>query len=115
MWIRLVDLAAALRMRRYASPVDLVVEVTDEQLPGNSGRWRLRSDGLAGPAATCERTTAPAQLALDIASLGAAYLGGTKLGSMAAAGLATELEPGAILALSAALAWDPLPWAPMMF
>jgi hypothetical protein len=49
------------------------------------------------------------------AGAGAAYLGGTRLGPLAGAGLVAELRPGALASLSAALSWDPAPWCPMMF
>ena len=50
-----------------------------------------------------------------MAALGAAYLGGTRLGVLAAAGLVTEQRDGALNALSAALTWDPAPWCPVIF
>ena len=119
LWIRLVDVPRALAQRRYARPVDLVIEVTDELCPQNQGRWRLTAASVATPgagfAATCERTTAPADLALPVRALGAVYLGGTRLGPLAAAGLVTEATPGSVAALSAAAFWDPAPWCPMIF
>ena len=42
LWVRIIDLPAALTRRAYAGPVDVVLEVTDELLPANAGRWRLR-------------------------------------------------------------------------
>jgi len=54
-------------------------------------------------------------VALDVTELGAAYLGGTRLGALAAAGLVAELRPGAVRQLSAAMSWDPAPWCPMIF
>jgi predicted acetyltransferase len=122
LWVRLVDVPRALAQRRYASPVEVVIEVTDELCAWNQGRWRLTAGNApeaGGPApgiaATCERTTDPADVALPVRALGAAYLGGTRLGPMAAAGLVAELRPGTLAPLSAALAWDPAPWCPMMF
>ena len=50
-----------------------------------------------------------------MATLGAVYLGGTRLGPLARAGLATAVRPGALAALSAALSWDPAPWCPLIF
>ena len=47
--------------------------------------------------------------------LGAAYLGGTRLGTLAGSGLVAELRPRATRQLSAALAWDPAPWCPTVF
>jgi predicted acetyltransferase len=119
-WVRIVGLPAALTGRAYSCPVDVVLEVSDELLPGNAGRWQLRA---AGPrqakrppgAVTCERTSEPADVALDIRELGAAYLGGTRLGTLAAAGLVTELRPGTLAPLSAAMSWDPSPWCPVIF
>jgi predicted acetyltransferase len=121
LWVRLTDLPRALSQRRYAAPADLVVEVTDALLPQNQGSWRLStsagpgSDGVPGFAASCEATTAAADIALDVSSLGAAYLGGTRLGALAAAGLVTEHRPGTVAALSAAMSWDPAPWCPVIF
>ncbi len=57
----------------------------------------------------------PADLALDITQLGATYLGGTRIGALAEAGLVTELRPGAVRRLSAAMTWDPAPWCPTVF
>jgi predicted acetyltransferase len=118
LWIRLVDVGKALSQRRYACPVDLVIEVGDELCPQNQGRWRLTAATTSAPAGfsgTCERTTAPADLVLPVRALGAAYLGGTRLGPLAAAGLVTEVTPGSVAALSAAMSWDPAPWCPMIF
>jgi len=122
LWIRLVSVPDALTQRRYSCAVDVVIEVADDLLPENAGRWRLRAPGpedAAGPAAsqraTCERTSAAADVMLPVQSLGAAYLGGTRLGALAGAGLAEQARPGALAALSAAMSWDPAPWCPTGF
>jgi hypothetical protein len=52
---------------------------------------------------------------LDVTELGAAYLGGTRLGALAEAGLVTERRPGAVRQLSAAMSWDLAPWCPVGF
>jgi predicted acetyltransferase len=126
-WVRLTDVPKALGLRRYSCPVDVVIEVTDALLPGNSGRWRLvagggtaaRSgggpDGGVGFAGQCSADDSEADLTLDVAALGAAYLGGTRLGELAGAGLVTEHRAGALAGLSAALSWDPAPWCPLIF
>ncbi len=111
-WVRIIDLPGALSRRAYSGSVDVVLEVTDELLAGNAGRWRLRADGAD---VSCARTDRPADLALDVRELGAAYLGGTRLGTLAAAGLVTELRPGTVNRLSAAMTWDPAPWCPQIF
>ncbi|HET6215316.1 MAG TPA: GNAT family N-acetyltransferase [Micromonosporaceae bacterium] len=107
LWVRIVDLPAALSARRYAAPVDVVIEVADGILAGNAGTWRLRAD--ASGAGECTRTDAPAELACDVSVLGAAYLGGTSIGALAVAGRVRELRPGAVAAASAAFGWHRAP------
>jgi len=118
LWVRITDVPGALAGRRYSSPVDAVIEVRDELLPGNAGRWRLAtsgSGGLDGYAASCEPSGSAADVELEVTALGAAYLGGTGLGGLAGAGLVTERRPGAVRQLAAALAWEPAPWCPVDF
>lgn len=106
LWIRIVDLPAALAARRYAAEVDVVLDVTDAHLAANTGRWRL----TGGPdGATCVPATDPADLACTSVELGAAYLGGTTLASLAAAGRVRELTPGALNAASRAWGWHRMP------
>ncbi|WP_203831048.1 GNAT family N-acetyltransferase [Actinoplanes palleronii] len=89
LFVRLVDLPAALAARRYLTAVDVVLEVDDPILPANAGRWRL----TGGPdGATCVRTGDPADLACPVTDLGAAYLGGTSLATLAAAGRVHQLS-----------------------
>jgi predicted acetyltransferase len=116
LWVRLIDVPEALCRRRYATAVDMVLEVTDPLLPANHGRWRLTAPGRddsVKPA--CEPTNASADIALPVSVLGAAYLGGARLSGLAQAGQITEHRPGAAAALTAAMAWDPAPWCPTMF
>ena len=112
LWVRVVDADRALAARSYSAPLDLVLELDDADCPWNAGRHRLASDGET---ATCEPTTAPADLALGAEALGAAYLGGTRLESLAGAGRVRELRPGALR--RAALAFRGLaePWCPEIF
>lgn len=105
-WLRLLDLPAALQARSYQAPVDAVLEVSDALVTSNAGRWQLRGRGSN---VEVTRTEAPADVAIDVADLAAAYLGGTTLGALAAAGRATELVPGTLLPLSAAFGWPLAP------
>lgn len=114
LWIRVVDLPAALVARRYSTPFDIVFEVTDELLPANTGRWRLRA-GTDGTAECSPAGTAAADLACDIADIGAAYLGGTALGPLALAGRVRELRPGALATAAAAFTWHTPPTAIEIF
>ena len=71
LWVRLIDLPAALMARAYAAAVDVVIEVSDELLPANDGRWRLQAGGPSdGGKPSCERTTAEPDVALPVAALG---------------------------------------------
>jgi predicted acetyltransferase len=114
LWVRIIDLPTALARRAYACPVDVVLEITDKLLPGNAGRWRLTADGPGG-GVSCGPTSDPADVTLNVRELGAVYLGGTRLGALAAAGLVGEHRQGTIRQLSAALTWDPAPWCPLVF
>ncbi|MGB3438383.1 MAG: GNAT family N-acetyltransferase [Actinophytocola sp.] len=107
LWVRLVEVDRALMARRFLVPLDLVLEVGDELCPWNAGRWRL----AAGPDGRAEvtRTDAPADLALDVSTLGAAFLGGTRLSTLAGAGRVRECRPGALARASLAFLHDEEP------
>ena len=112
LYVRLVDLPRALAERTYRAPVDVVLEVADDVCPWNAGRWRLAADPAG---ATCEPATAPADLVLGALELGAAYLGGTALATLGAAGRVEETTPGALAAASHAFLGERPPWAFELF
>jgi len=74
-------------------------------LPDNAGRWRAGGGGVG-------RTDDDA---LDVADLGAVYLGGFGFGELVWAGRARELEPGAAERADRVFAWDRKPWCPEIF
>jgi predicted acetyltransferase len=116
LWIRLVDLPAALSARAYATALDVVIEVDDAFCPWNTGRWRLATEPAGDAfAASCERTDAPPDIACAAADLGAAYLGGTTLATLAAVGRVRERSPGAVARTSRAFGWTREPWCPEIF
>ena len=108
LWIRLVDLPAALSGRAYGEGGPLVFEVRDAVCEWNDGRWRL--DG-----GTCERTDAEPDLALDVSVLGSAYLGAVSFTQLRDAGRVQELSEGAIRRADALFAWHPMPWCLEIF
>ncbi|MHB6907348.1 GNAT family N-acetyltransferase [Streptomyces sp. DB-54] len=112
LFVRPVDVGAALAARTYQAPVDVVLEVADDFCPWNAGRWRLSGDAKG---ASCERTTDPAELALSVRELGSAYLGGFTLSALAGAGRVRELRTGALAAASVAFGSDTAPWLPHGF
>src|SRR5690606_9919679 len=104
--LRLIDAGAALRARSWAAPVDLVLEVRDEHLPGNAGRHRL----TASPEGCSYRPDgAAADLALDVRDLASLSLRGTRVAHLVRAGLVDERTPAAAAALDAALRTELLP------
>ncbi len=113
LWLRIVDAAAALSERRYATEGALVIEVDDPFRPAGSGRYRLEG----GPdGATCTRDDgAAADLRLDVADLGAAYLGGVSFHLLAAGGRVEELTPGAAARADALFRTDRAPYCATTF
>ncbi|MFI6933137.1 GNAT family N-acetyltransferase [Streptomyces sp. NPDC050287] len=112
LFVRLVDVGAALEARTYQAPVDVVFEVEDDFCPWNAGRWRLTGDAKG---ASCVRTTDPADLALSVRELGSAYLGGVSLSSLAAAGRVRELRQGALAEAAVGFGSAVPPWLPHGF
>jgi predicted acetyltransferase len=108
LWVRLMDVGAALSGRTYPEDGELVFEVRDAFCPWNEGRWRL-TDGMA------ERTDGPADLALDVAALGSAYLGGIRFAQLAQGGTVEELTPGAIERADGIFRHGLHPWCPEIF
>jgi predicted acetyltransferase len=107
-WIRLIDVGAALSARRYAADDAIVIEVADEFCPWNHGRWRIARDGAA-------RTDAPADLACEVASLACVYLGGFTFAELARALRVRELSEGALARADALFHTDRKPWCPELF
>lgn len=113
LYVRLVDVDRALTGRRYAAPLDMVLQVEDELCPWNAGRWRLRVDGSG--AAEVTRTDADADLACSTTALGSAYLGSMRISTLAAAGRMRELRPGAVRAATVAFTAEHEPHCLEMF
>jgi len=93
LWVRVVDVAAALGARVYAIDDAIVIDVVDPFRSANNGRWRI--DG--GPdGATCTSTDADPDLTLGAPDLGALYLGGVAPSTLAAAGRIAPHTEGAL-------------------
>ncbi len=104
-WIRLLDVPAALSGRRYATDVDLSIEVHDAFL-GRGGRFRLRG----GPdGACCEPTDRLPDVRVEIAALGSLYLGGHQALTFLRAGLLEVKDHQVLRALTNGFATDRLP------
>ncbi len=108
LWIRIVDVGAALSARQYLSDGALVIEVVDEFCPWNEGRWKLEGG-------TAERTKEAPHLRLPVQSLGSAFLSGVSFAELVRAGRVEELKPGALARADALFLWDRHPWCPEIF
>src|SRR6266480_901037 len=85
LWVRLVDVGAALSGRRYSDDGPIVFEVADEFWPWNEGRWKLEGGNAT-------RTEDEPDLRLPVQSLGSAFLGGIRFASLARAGRVQEVK-----------------------
>jgi len=107
LWVRIVDVPAALTARRYGVEDSLVLEISDPFLPNNAGCYALEG----GPdGAVCRPTTATADLALSVADLGAIFLGGVRPSALAYAGRVVEQSRGALRRADALFATDRAPY-----
>ncbi len=109
LWVRLVDVRAALAARSYAADGSVVIEVADDFCKWNRGRWKLESGEAR------KTRTAEAQLACDVTALGSVYLGGFSFGQLVRAGRVEELERGAAARADAMFATELAPWCPEIF
>ncbi|MGH9166786.1 MAG: GNAT family N-acetyltransferase [Acidimicrobiia bacterium] len=111
LWARLVDVPTALTGRRYSVRGSLIIEVRDAFCPWNEGTYLLEG----GPeGASCRTTRAAPEIVLSAAELGAAYLGGTPLSVLRAAGR-VQGEEEAVRRADLMFSWSPAPWSPEVF
>jgi predicted acetyltransferase len=105
-WVRLLDIAGGLAARAYGTEGEIVFELRDAFRPENDGTYRLAGSPKGGE---CARTSAPADIELTIADLGALYLGGVKASTLAQAGRVAEARPGALDLADDLFAWPLAP------
>jgi predicted acetyltransferase len=108
LWVRLLDVGAALSARVYSADAAVVIDVVDAFCPWNACCWRL-SDGAA------KRTKASPQLRCDVTALGSAYLGAFSFSELVRGGRVDELRRGAAARADAMFRWDRAPWCPEIF
>jgi predicted acetyltransferase len=110
-WVRLLDPAAALSGRTYLCEGTVTIEIVDP-MGLASGRFAL--DGSPG-GAQCRRSTSDPDLVMAVDVLGAIYLGGVGLASMARGGGVDECRPGAIARADAMFRGAVAPWCATSF
>lgn len=111
LWTRLIDLQGALEARRYAMDGTLTLGVADSFCDWNEGTFRITIDGGV---AKCERVATESDVAMDIGTLGALYMGGRSAVSFARAGL-IDGDPGSVESLNSIFRGTSEPWCPEIF
>jgi predicted acetyltransferase len=111
LWLRVLDVPAALTGRDYLTSGRVVLEVTDKAGYA-AGRFALDATPQG---ASCVPTTESADLTLPVSALGSVYLGGHRLATLAAANLVDEHTPGAVRTADRLLAADRSPWCTLHF
>ena len=107
-WLRVLDVPAALAGRGYGADGRLVLRVDDRFRPASGGTFRLvvaDGTGEAGPA------RGRPDLELAAGELGSLYLGGVAWRDLARAGRVAEHTPGALELADRMFASYPAPWS----
>lgn len=117
LWVRILDVKAALEARRYFAPTRIVLSISDE-LDFADGQVLLEvsADGVATVTPLAGRIPDDAAaLSLSVNELGALYLGGVSARSLLRAGRIRELVPGSADTLDAAFRSPVAPWLSIWF
>ncbi len=112
LWLRILDVPATLAARTYGVDDRLTFELRDAFRAQNAGRYELHVAEGHGEA---ERSDAQPDLSLDVADLGAVYLGGVRPSVLARAGRIAEHVPGALTRADRLFATERAPWCPQFF
>jgi predicted acetyltransferase len=112
LWIRLIDVPAALRARTYAEDGRVVLDVTDTFCPWNDGRYALT---VSGGEATCAPTEDPPDLTCRVNELASAYLGGASFAQLAMAGRVVERSEGGLPRADSLFRSERAPWCSLPF
>jgi predicted acetyltransferase len=107
-WVRPIDVGAALSARTYTGHGEIVLDVADALIPENAGRWHVSAGGA-------QRTEAEADLRLDVTGVGSVYLGGFGFSDLLRASRAEELTPGAAERGDALFRTGLAPWCAEIF
>jgi predicted acetyltransferase len=108
LWVRLLDVPAALSARGYAGSGRVVLEVVDDDTGGYaSGRYLLET---SDEGAECRPTSDAPDMRMSQRTLASMYLGGFTLRQLAIGSNVEELTPGALLRTDALFSTTLPPW-----
>lgn len=105
LWVRIMDVKAALTGRRYRNRAVATVAVHDPW-DGRVDTWQLE---LGPEGAEVTATDRQPDVELDLADLGACFMGWSRLAAMGRAGRVVG-NPDTLAALDLAFSWSPSPW-----
>ncbi|QYH36215.1 GNAT family N-acetyltransferase [Salinibacterium sp. M195] len=116
LWLRILDVPAALQARRYEAPARICFDISDS-LGFAHGTFLLEVDeaGAAHATPVDEVPSGAAAVALTINELSSLYLGGVAVDSLVASGRVRELTPGAALVLERTFHSPVAPWLSVWF
>ena len=110
LWVRPVDVPAALAARETAADGRVSIDVTaDPQFPDNVGTWTLEAGGRV------KRSSRRPDVRTDVQGLGSALLGGFTFAQLARAGRAEEGARGGLARADVLLRVERAPWCPEIF
>ncbi|MCW0215510.1 MAG: GNAT family N-acetyltransferase [Pseudonocardia sp.] len=104
LWVRILDVPAALRARSWGEAAPVSIRVHDAALPSNDGVHVLGGGTAAEPDLEC-----------DVAALAMAYLGDRRPSELVASGWWTAHDPAAVSRADVLFATAPPPWCGTMF
>ncbi len=108
-WLRLIDVGAALSARSVAGDGRITFDISsDPTFPDNVGRWTVEGG-------EARRSRRRADVRLDVQALASAYLGGFTFAELARAGRVEEVARGGIARADALYRVDVKPWCPEIF
>lgn len=110
LWIRIMDVPAALSARAYSAPVDVTMAVSDP-MGDVTGTYRLT---VNGDDIECSASSGEPDVHLDLEDLSAGYMGMSRFRQLSRVGRVTG-DPTTLTALDEAFTWDPQPWCPEIF
>jgi predicted acetyltransferase len=108
LWVRLVDVEAALAARSYTGDGAVTLELADDFCPWNAGTWTVSAEGV-------ERDGGEPDLRLDVQALAAVYLGGFTFAELARGLRLEEARAGGVARADALFATGVKPWCPEIF
>jgi predicted acetyltransferase len=109
LWVRLIDVGAALSARSYAGDGRVTLEIVSDPLfEENVGTWTI-TDGVA------KRSSRRPDVRLDVQALGSVYLGGFSFADLARGERVEEASRHGLARADALFRTDAAPWCPEIF